>query len=315
MISYSIVICTFNQRETLTQALESLRRQIKNIKDYEVVIADDCSGDGTDEFIRKLRFPIFLKYIRAESNRGVVYNRNRALQKAAGRWVIFMDGDMVPAPGFIDSYAAAWREFPDAVCVGSYGLPPQWTVQPWQKYLATRGRLAMSHGTRVPGKYFTSGNFSIPKDIFGALAGFDADFKGWGGDDTDFGFRLDDRQIPIIHIPAAHCYHYDAKKLNDILAHYVKFGRTVYPLLLRKHPGKIIFSNGWLLGLPDSIDSFPRRLGGILLSPLRSGPMLALLRALAHVSGGALLGDSSFDWLFYGHLAKGYGLSRREKGV
>jgi glycosyltransferase involved in cell wall biosynthesis len=313
MISNSIVICTYNQKETLSQALESLRRQIKNIKEFEVIIADDCSSDGTDEFVKKARFPIFLKYVRSDSNRGVVYNRNRGFQKAAGQWVIFMDGDMVPAPGFIDGYARAWREFPDGVCVGRYGPPTQWAVQPWQKYLITRGRHSLPHGAQVPGKYFTSGNFSIPKSIFEKVSGFDPEFKGWGGDDTDFGFRLEEQHIPIYNIPEAYCSHHDAKKLEDVIGQYIKFGRIVYPLLLKKHPDKVIFKNGWLLGLPDSIDGFSMRLAASLLSPLRTEPSLALLRAMAHFKQGAFLGDTFFDWLFYGHLAKGYRLSKSEK--
>jgi len=82
---------------------------------------------------------------------------------------------------------------------------------------------------------------------------------------------------------------------------------------LKKHPGKVIFKNGWLLGLPDSIDGFSMRLAASLLSPLRTEPSLALLRALAHFRQGTFLGDTFFDWLFYGHLAKGYRLSKSEK--
>jgi GT2 family glycosyltransferase len=143
------------------------------------------------------------------------------------------------------------------------------------------------------------------------MAGFDQEFSGWGGDDTDLGLRMEERGVPIYNVPDAHCYHHDAKKLDYVVKQYVTFGRVVYPLLLKKHPGKIIFKNGWLLGLPDSQSTLSRRLAATLLAPLRTGPSLAALRILARFRGGALFSDKLFDWLFYGHLASGFRESRR----
>ncbi|MEE9553644.1 MAG: glycosyltransferase, partial [candidate division Zixibacteria bacterium] len=65
MVSLSIVISVYNQKETLRKAMARLAEQIKNPKDFEVVIADDGSTDGTAEFVKKTRFPIFMKYLQA----------------------------------------------------------------------------------------------------------------------------------------------------------------------------------------------------------------------------------------------------------
>jgi glycosyltransferase involved in cell wall biosynthesis len=306
MISYSILISTYNQKVILGQSLESLRRQIKNPKVYEVIIADDCSTDGTDEFVKRLRYPIFLKYARAESNQGRARNRDRGFQKAMGRWVICLDGDMVPGRNFIEAYAHAWEEHPDAVLVGGFQSPAGWKVSPTQRYFLTRGRLAMERGARIPGRYFTSGNFSIRKDIYDKLSGFDLAFEGWGGEDTDFGLRLEQGGIPTINIPDASCFHHDSTVLEDIIKRYFEFGRGGYPRLLRKHPGETIFGKGWLLGLPDSQNGISRRLAAAVLWPLRTGPSLAVLRALLQFDRGSLQNDLMFDWLFYGNLARGY---------
>ena len=156
-MNHSILICTYNQRAILAQILESLRRQIKTPKAYEVIIADDCSSDGTDNFVRNLRYPIFLKYVRADSNMGRAPNRDRGFRKAMGRWVICIDGDMVPDPNFIESYARAWEEFHEAACVGSYRYPDGSKIDSWQQYFLSRGRLPMGRGAQLPGKYFTRG--------------------------------------------------------------------------------------------------------------------------------------------------------------
>ena len=311
MINYSIVIGVCNQKDTLQGILESLRRQIKNPKLYEIVIADDGSSDGTDEFIKKLRFPIFLKYIRSQSPLGRSHNRNRGLERVGGQQIIFIDGDMIPSQDFIESYQAAWNDFPDSAYVGSWKIPERWDAVPFLKYFGSRGRLTMSRGNLVPGKYFASGNFSISKSLLASVGMFDTDFTGWGGEDTDFGFRLEEKNIPIIYIPEATCEHYHRKNLNEIVKEYISFGKEGFPLLCRKYPEKTIFDKGWMLGLPYTKNSTIKKMVSIALWPLRSTPSLKLLQVLAKITNGKLLSDLMFDWLFYGNLARGY--ARRKK--
>jgi glycosyltransferase involved in cell wall biosynthesis len=311
MINYSIVISTYNQVETLRLALESLRRQIKNPKTFEVIIADDCSGDNTEDLVKKLKYPIFLKYTRADSNRGRAKNRNRGYQKAVGQWIIFLDGDMLPEPDFIENYLRAWDEFPDAVAIGSWKLPREWHETQWQRYLATRGRMTSNHGDLIPGKYFTSGNFAIKKATIDHFCGFDTSFEGWGGEDTDFGLKLDKENIPIRYIPKACCYHYHNKTLSETIIEYQKFGQHGFPQLIKKYPKIVIFEKGWLLGLPSPGNTLFRNFISTVLYPLRSSIVLAFLNIIARIRDGAMLSDFMFDWLFYGNLAKGY--RRRDK--
>jgi len=306
MISYSILICAYNQKDILRETLDTLRRQIKNPKAFEIIIADDCSTDGTDDFVRKLRYPIFLKYVRAESNQGRARNRDRGFKKVMGQWVICLDGDMMPEPDFIEAHVRARAEYPDSVCLGGLRFPTGRAIAPWQKYLFTRGRITLGRGERLPGKYFTSDNFSILKETYDKLSGFDLTFEGWGGEDTDFGIRLEQSSIPIINIPEASCFHYVSKGLGDVIKQYADYGQNGYSRLLKKHPGITIFEKGWILGLPDSTAGFSKRLAAFFLFPLRSRLALALLRMIADMKQGAFLSDSLFDWLFYGHLALGY---------
>ena len=213
---------------------------------------------------------------------------------------------MIPESDFIDGYLNSLNQFPDAAVIGSWKLPKEWKITPWQKYFSTRGRLTMVHGDTIPGKYFTSGNFAIKKTVLDRYCGFDTAFEGWGGEDTDFGLKLEHDSIPIRYIPQACCYHYHKKTLAQTIGEYEKFGKGGFPLLSEKYPKAIIFEKGWLLGLPDPGRTFSRRIISALLFPLRTGLTLALLSRLAKVRDGALFSDFMFDWLFYGHLAKGY---------
>jgi glycosyltransferase involved in cell wall biosynthesis len=306
MISYSIVICIFNQKQTLGMILDSLREQIKQPKIFEIVIADDGSTDGTGEFVKKLRYPIFLKYARAESNQGRAVNRNRGFEKASGKKVICIDGDMAPGPGFMEAYFCAWDEFPSAVILGARRPPPNWEKDRLTKYLYSRGRLPMTHGAQLEERLFTSDNFAIDKQLFTELSGFDTAFGGWGGEDTDFGLRLKKKSIPLYYIPEAWCYHYHRKSLDDMAREFESFGRSGFPLLVEKYPDEVIYQDGWMIGLPDLRAGMQKKTVATLLMPFRISPMLRLLARFGKIQQGRFFSNFMYDWLFYGYLAKGY---------
>lgn len=60
---------------------------------YEVVITDNGSNDGTEEFIRA-NYPE-ANYSRLDRNRGVAYARNRAIERASGDLVWILDDDTI----------------------------------------------------------------------------------------------------------------------------------------------------------------------------------------------------------------------------
>ncbi len=88
---------TFNRRDTISRAIDSIRRQ--TFVDWELIIVDDGSTDGTaeaiagvDERIRVLR----------QDNQGCYVARNSGLRVARGRWLTFMDSDDEWLPHFLE---------------------------------------------------------------------------------------------------------------------------------------------------------------------------------------------------------------------
>lgn len=303
MVSLSIVISVYNQKETLRKILSGLAGQIKNPKDFEVVITDDGSTDGTAEFVKKTRFPIFMKYLQAEKNAGRAQNRNRGFAKTVGRHVFFLDGDMVPGPDLVKTHMAMWKKYPNDVILGSIKNPPEYKPDRLHKYLYSRGFLNQSKETPIPGRYLTGSNFSVNREAFEKLSGFDESFEGWGGEDTDLGLRLEKQGITIRYAPGAISYHYHIKTLNDRINEFEIYGRTGYRQLIEKHPGSVVFPGGWKLGLPDSKPGPFKKVIGKCLAPLRSNAALKFGKKLYALGSKS---DIYHDWLFYGSLAKGY---------
>ncbi len=87
----SVIIPTFNRKEFLKEALISVFNQ--TFKDYEVIVFDDGSRDGTDKLIQNFRRYYPLTYLYSPENKGPSFARNRAVEAAKGRYIAFLDSD------------------------------------------------------------------------------------------------------------------------------------------------------------------------------------------------------------------------------
>lgn len=86
----SVVIPTYNRVATLPRALESVLRQ--TFQDIEVIVVDDCSTDGSWDYLQSVRDPR-LRIVRHEANRGGGAARNSGIALARAGLVAFQDSD------------------------------------------------------------------------------------------------------------------------------------------------------------------------------------------------------------------------------
>jgi len=88
----SVIIPTYNRANTLQRAIDSVRAQ--SFEDWELVIVDDGSTDGTPDLLSEYadRLGERLTILR-QSNRGCSAARNRGIDYARGRFVAFLDSD------------------------------------------------------------------------------------------------------------------------------------------------------------------------------------------------------------------------------
>jgi len=106
----SVVIPTFQRRARVARALESVRAQ--TFRDYEVIVVDDGSTDGTDEAIAAMGAGI--RYLRQE-NQGSSAARNAGIALANGDLVAFLDSDDRWLPRHLELTTAVFARHPEAV--------------------------------------------------------------------------------------------------------------------------------------------------------------------------------------------------------
>ena len=90
MPAVSVVLPTFNRRALLLEAAESVRAQ--TFTDWELVVADDGSTDGSAEAVEALGDPR-IRVLRLPRVGRAAVARNAGVRAARGEWIAFLDSD------------------------------------------------------------------------------------------------------------------------------------------------------------------------------------------------------------------------------
>ncbi len=86
----SVIIPTFNRKETIKRAIESVLKQTYD--NIECIIIDDGSEDGTENIIAGITSDK-IRYIRLDTNHGASYARNIGIEVSKGDYIAFQDSD------------------------------------------------------------------------------------------------------------------------------------------------------------------------------------------------------------------------------
>ena len=108
MPAVSVIIPTYNRAVLVQQAVESVLKQ--TFRDYELIVVDDGSTDGTDRALE--RFGGRLRYV-YQTNRGPSAARNRGVHEAQGAFIAFLDSDDLWVPQKLARQLTALRDRAD----------------------------------------------------------------------------------------------------------------------------------------------------------------------------------------------------------
>jgi len=95
----TVIITTYNYAHTVGVAIDSALAQ--DYPELEVLVVDNCSTDATPELVERYRADPRFRYIRNESNIGMVPNHNKGLRESRGEYVVFLSADDFLLPGHV----------------------------------------------------------------------------------------------------------------------------------------------------------------------------------------------------------------------
>ena len=127
VVDVSVVIVTYNVREFLEQALESVAHASGGLS-VETFVVDNDSADGTAAAVRE-RFP-GVRLIANEANVGFATANNQAIRQARGRYVLVLNPDTLVQEDTLRELVAFMDAHPDAGAVGPRILNPDGTFAP-----------------------------------------------------------------------------------------------------------------------------------------------------------------------------------------
>ncbi len=234
----SVVIPTRNRRESLLRLLRSMAKQTLENGRFEVVVAIDGSFDGTREALVPFVASHGLRVVDS-AGRGRAAACNVGARAARGRLLVFLDDDMEPAEDFL---AAHVREHAPGSRLGVVGAVPvelDDSTPPVAAFIGEKfnrhlDRLAKP-GYRMTFRDFYSGNFSIPRDLFLEVAGFDEEFRVYGNEDGELALRLQQAGVEIRYSARAIARQHYEKDFAALARDNIAKGRTAV-LLSRKWP-------------------------------------------------------------------------------
>lgn len=211
----SVIVTTYNREDALDAVLRSLARQ--GDSSFEVIVADDGSGEATAKLVDawKAKFGRRLDHVwHADRGFRAAEIRNRAILAARGTYCVFLDGDCIVRPDFIATHRRlaepGWFVTGNRVLLSaelttevlreklnpeSWGFG-RWFAERWRggvNRLSALLHLPLGPLRRVRQRVWQgarSCNLAIWRTDLDCIDGFDADYSGWGKEDSDTIVRL-----------------------------------------------------------------------------------------------------------------------------
>jgi GT2 family glycosyltransferase len=269
LLSYCVV--NTNGRDFLLACLEAIERTAPPGLEYEVLVLDNASDDGSAEAVRALERDIRL--IALDRRQGKAANDSRLIEESRGEFCLLLNEDSELQPGAVPALIGALRSDRQAAVAGAQLLSPEGRAVPcaWRlpsPETALAGALFLHRRLTVesggdgphPVGWVQSSAMLVRREAALQVGGFDPDFFVYS-DETDFCKRLGDARWRILFVPSARAVHHDqmAQDAAGAQRRIIEYhrGRDRY---LRKHLGSA---------------------QAVLLRPLLAWPYL--LRALAAV--------------------------------
>jgi GT2 family glycosyltransferase len=203
--------------------LEALTLQSVEVQDFEVLVVDNNSTDGTAELCRSFqaRFPHF-KYVR-EQQQGLSYARNRAVKEAAADWVLYLDDDAKAQEDMVEVALRTLSERPDSYFFGGVYLPWYHFGRPvWFKDHYASNKMKYTSNTVLPsGEFVSGGIMAIHKSVFEQVGDFRTDIGMAGGkiaygEESDLQIRARKAGFRILYVPDLVIYHVVAAYKLDL---------------------------------------------------------------------------------------------------
>ncbi len=196
----------------LNVCLERVINQVLEFDNAEILVVDDGSTDLTAKLLKELSDKYnFFRYIISEKNNGISITRNKLVNNASGKYIIFVDSDVFISDNLIKNHLKVLQENKNIIC---------------QSHLILIDNLNNLNKKSVLTDYskafFDTANVSIERSKIIEVGLFDENFLGYGWEDLELGLRLKKIGIKTIRKKSIFSYHYQEKPNINKMESFIK---------------------------------------------------------------------------------------------
>ena len=278
-MTLSVVIVSYQVRYYLAQCLDSLNRALEGM-DGEVIVVDNHSSDDTVPYIRK-HYP-WVRLIANNHNLGFARANNIALNLAQGKYILFVNPDVVVSENALKDCVCYLSEHDDAGALGvcmlnrdcsralesRRGVPTPLTA--FYKMSGLCGLYPKSHRL---GRYYmgwlpwdfpveieiVSGAFTMMRTaVMRQMAGYDEEYFMYG-EDIDLSYRLLKAGYKNYYLPIQ-ILHYKGESTHKSSFRYVHVFYEAMLIFLQKHFGQL----SALLTIPIKVAIYAKAFSALL---------------------------------------------------
>jgi len=229
----SVIICTYNRANFISEALESLARQTLSSAHFEIIVVNNNCTDNTEQICRNFKqnqTELDFNYV-IETNQGLSFARNRGIAESKYEILTYIDDDAYAKPKFLTTIRNFFIQNPATVGIGGRVIPryeveePQWMNPYLDGFVA---KLDMGDKQKRFGKkqYPVGCNMTYTKEILLTVGGFNNRLK-WRADDKYIGIKVREISDEVYYLPNLEVEHsIDAYRTSDenFKAFCLKFG-------------------------------------------------------------------------------------------
>ncbi len=260
----SIIIVNYNVKEFLQNLIHSIEKATLNIT-KEIIVVDNASDDGSNEFIKN-NFPQ-IKLIANNKNLGFGKANNLGLKETLGKFILLINPDTIVAEDTLEKMIEFFRKNPEAGLAGCKILNPDGTLQlacrrsfpgPWTSLTKVTGLSSLFPQSKIFARYnltyldenqsyevdAISGSFMMMRrEVYEKVGGFDEQFFMYG-EDLDICYRIQKAGFKVFYVHTTQIIHYKGESTKRSSLDETKVFYHAMHLFVKKH-----FSSSFLVEL------------------------------------------------------------------
>lgn len=226
MPSLTVVIPVHNSSDTLEQVVTPVLRELR--RDDRIMAVDDRSDDSSVEVLKRLGVPV----LRSQRRPGAAGTRNAGGFASQTGWILFLDSDAVPPPGWREALENAMSRGDAVQAVYGPRAPGRGAATFYKNYYYHHTFTRRIRGPYIKGcgTFF----FAVGRKTFEDLHGFDENIAGATIEDADFSERLWARGGRIVIAPEIQVFHLRRYTLGEFFRYEWNMMRAKALYILRR---------------------------------------------------------------------------------